>query len=454
MARTSRWAWSLSVRAFGLLGASHGGRFLRAGWRWRQWDWRCSRSRLQQRRRCFARWFGYIIGGAHGAEFGASGLARVFAAGDGQRSILCRLSGAGGRDLGGLGCAAIGRVRSFSRATLLVWHHERVLIDAPCSGLQMAWLARLLALVLANLYSLRAKSTLSLLAFCAAVTFGANVLRAAILFLLETQLHVSAGSGCTMASGLCFLPVWSAWCWRTRRRIVIGLTNRVQTSRRSRVAGKNRNRQFWLVSGLSKTYFCHARRRRSWAFRDCRGLCFLGRPRGGAALLTPDPLHRTKRNRGFFPAGRQRRSTRHSEKFHSMPRRSASRPIFPASWRFFLTGSIPGSYAGFIGRPASCIHRAIACELRAIAWCQAARSWMARTRFGLRSMRSAMARTCGCASALSARGSRDRCFRVVLGTFFMLRLRAVVGDHGNRAAADVGGFELRPSLIQTATVEF
>jgi len=77
-------------------------------------------------------------------------------------------------------------------ATVLVWHRERVLIDAPCSGLQMAWLAGLLALVLANLYSLRAKSTLNLIAFCAGVTFAANALRAAILFLLETQLRVCA----------------------------------------------------------------------------------------------------------------------------------------------------------------------------------------------------------------------------------------------------------------------
>jgi len=77
-------------------------------------------------------------------------------------------------------------------ATMLVWHHDRVLIDAPCSGLQMAWLAGLLALLAANVYALKARRTARLLLFGAAVTFAANVVRAAALFFLETQLRVSA----------------------------------------------------------------------------------------------------------------------------------------------------------------------------------------------------------------------------------------------------------------------
>ena len=76
-------------------------------------------------------------------------------------------------------------------ATVLSWHHQSVMIDAPCSGLQMAWLAGLLALILANAHELCAQRTGRLLLVAAMITFVANALRAAALFLLETQLRVS-----------------------------------------------------------------------------------------------------------------------------------------------------------------------------------------------------------------------------------------------------------------------
>ncbi|HEU5081233.1 MAG TPA: archaeosortase/exosortase family protein [Opitutaceae bacterium] len=78
-----------------------------------------------------------------------------------------------------------------AEATVLMAQGERVLIDAPCSGIQMGWTLAFFAAVLANVGSFGARETWRLLRWASALVFAANTLRAMALFLLEIRFHVS-----------------------------------------------------------------------------------------------------------------------------------------------------------------------------------------------------------------------------------------------------------------------
>jgi exosortase/archaeosortase family protein len=80
--------------------------------------------------------------------------------------------------LGGLDVRALG--------TTLLWAGERVVVDTPCSGLRMAWTGLFLAAVLACAHRLSTRPAWALLRRAAFLIFVANVLRAAVLFCLET----------------------------------------------------------------------------------------------------------------------------------------------------------------------------------------------------------------------------------------------------------------------------
>lgn len=75
-----------------------------------------------------------------------------------------------------------------AQGTSLHWAGETVLVDAPCGGLRMLWVALFLALTLAALQSLRATRTLFLVVCAVAAAFVGNVLRATALFFKETGL--------------------------------------------------------------------------------------------------------------------------------------------------------------------------------------------------------------------------------------------------------------------------
>jgi exosortase/archaeosortase family protein len=75
-----------------------------------------------------------------------------------------------------------------AHGTSLHWAGETVLVDAPCSGLRMLWMALFLALTLAALQSLRATRTLLVVVYAVAAAFVGNVLRATALFFTETGL--------------------------------------------------------------------------------------------------------------------------------------------------------------------------------------------------------------------------------------------------------------------------
>lgn len=68
--------------------------------------------------------------------------------------------------------------------TTLLWAGERVIVDAPCSGIQMAWTGAFLAATLACWQQLSLRETLALFRWAGGIVFAVNVVRASALFLL------------------------------------------------------------------------------------------------------------------------------------------------------------------------------------------------------------------------------------------------------------------------------
>ena len=73
------------------------------------------------------------------------------------------------------------------QGTALRWAGETVLVDAPCSGIQMLWTGLFAACVLAAVRGLGGWATLRLLRWAAAIVAAANLLRCAALFLVEVE---------------------------------------------------------------------------------------------------------------------------------------------------------------------------------------------------------------------------------------------------------------------------
>ena len=73
------------------------------------------------------------------------------------------------------------------QGTALRWAGETVLVDAPCSGVQMLWTGLFAACVLAALRGLDGRATLRLLRRAGVVVASANVLRCVGLFLVEVR---------------------------------------------------------------------------------------------------------------------------------------------------------------------------------------------------------------------------------------------------------------------------
>lgn len=72
--------------------------------------------------------------------------------------------------------------------TTLHWRGEQVVLDAPCSGIQMLWTGLLFSALAACWFRLDARACLRLLRFTGATVFVANVLRAVALFFFGTGL--------------------------------------------------------------------------------------------------------------------------------------------------------------------------------------------------------------------------------------------------------------------------
>jgi len=86
------------------------------------------------------------------------------------------------------------------QGTALRWAGETVLVDAPCSGIQMLWTGLFAACALAAVRGLGWRATLTLLRWTGCVVAAANWMRCVVLFLVEVRgvvppqwLHVAIG---------------------------------------------------------------------------------------------------------------------------------------------------------------------------------------------------------------------------------------------------------------------
>lgn len=90
------------------------------------------------------------------------------------------------------GLLTLGGLTVRASGTTLLWAGERVVVDAPCSGIHMLWTGLLIAALLACWQRLDWRNTLRLLHRASLIVFVANILRATMLFCLETGLWPTA----------------------------------------------------------------------------------------------------------------------------------------------------------------------------------------------------------------------------------------------------------------------
>jgi len=108
---------------------------------------------------------------------------------------------------------ALGGHTAHAAGTTLHWAGERVVIDAPCSGIRMLWTGLFFAACLACWHRLDARRTLALMRLAGIVLFLANVVRATLLFFIETGLW-SVPSGSHEGAGLlCFCLATGVLLW-------------------------------------------------------------------------------------------------------------------------------------------------------------------------------------------------------------------------------------------------
>lgn len=93
-------------------------------------------------------------------------------------------------------------LRVVAEGTVLRWSGERVLIDAPCAGIQMLWTLLLATAVLASFWQLGNAATLRLFRWSVLTVFLSNLVRAVTLFCMEERIipalpggHESVGLG-------------------------------------------------------------------------------------------------------------------------------------------------------------------------------------------------------------------------------------------------------------------
>ncbi len=70
----------------------------------------------------------------------------------------------------------------------LVWMGKSVMVDAPCSGINMLWVSLLFACLIATLKNIGNRQTCALLSLTFVATIVANVMRASSLFYLEAGI--------------------------------------------------------------------------------------------------------------------------------------------------------------------------------------------------------------------------------------------------------------------------
>lgn len=73
-------------------------------------------------------------------------------------------------------------------ATTLLWAGERVIVDAPCSGLHMAWSGAFVAATVGCWLKLPWSETVRLFRWTGAIIFAANLIRSMVLFMMGAGL--------------------------------------------------------------------------------------------------------------------------------------------------------------------------------------------------------------------------------------------------------------------------
>ena len=131
---------------------------------------------------------------------------------------------------------ACGGVATERRGVCLTWSGGDVVVDAPCSGLNMLWTAMLLAAGLAAWRRLSSRHTLLLVGVAGLAVVLANAVRVGLLFFVETGLwHVPAwfhsGLALVLFLGLTFSLValagrWSGGGQRQAERSGLGIGTR------------------------------------------------------------------------------------------------------------------------------------------------------------------------------------------------------------------------------------
>lgn len=150
-----------------------------------------------------------------------------------------------------------------AEATVLHWGGERVLVDAPCSGIQMLWTLLLITAAAACARRLCGRETLALLRRAGLAVFVANTLRTAALFCVEMRLWPTAPWAHDAIGLLAFAGAAAA---------VLG-------PRRARAAGTEPPEQGMVAAGVGDR---RARAGAAWAL-----VLVLGA--GGVIALVPKP---------------------------------------------------------------------------------------------------------------------------------------------------------------------
>lgn len=101
---------------------------------------------------------------------------------------------------------SVGGLEVAREGTLLRWRGETILVDAPCSGVQMLWFGLCAACALAAFARLSAWRTALVLIASLALVIGANMARATALFFKEARLvslpeWTHAGIGAVVFAG-------------------------------------------------------------------------------------------------------------------------------------------------------------------------------------------------------------------------------------------------------------
>lgn len=104
-----------------------------------------------------------------------------------------------------------------AESIVLRWMGERVLIDAPCSGIHMLWTLLLIAAVLANVRRWDGGTSLRIFRFASLAVMAANSVRAVALFCIEMRLWPSPPFAHEAVGLILFSVAGGALLWKAER---------------------------------------------------------------------------------------------------------------------------------------------------------------------------------------------------------------------------------------------